>query len=229
VKVTSFAPDQNAVSIEIGSETVVISQDEHAQVHVNTSDGQHVILGVQEETHFKVLEYKGRKILIDRDELAESPREYQNLGTMVCFHKRYDFPNEISLNQRDFDSWDEMREHLFKKFDAVMVLPLYLMDHSGLQMQTEPFSCQWDSGQVGFIYVSRPEARAEVAGRFLTKNNMEKIKKILTDEVKAYSYYLSGEVYQYEIENGWESCSGILGLEETIADAKEQIDMGEKA
>ena len=37
--------------------------------------------------------------------------------------------------------------------DKYITLPLYLMDHSGLAMQTTSFNDPWDSGQVGWIYV----------------------------------------------------------------------------
>jgi len=38
-------------------------------------------------------------------------------------------------------------------------LPLYLYDHSGITISTGPFSCPFDSGQVGFIYCSLQKAR----------------------------------------------------------------------
>lgn len=41
------------------------------------------------------------------------------------------------------------------------MMPLYLMDHSGLAMQTESFHDPWDSGQVGWIYVSKEDALKE--------------------------------------------------------------------
>ena len=44
--------------------------------------------------------------------------------------------------------------------EKYLMLPLYLYDHSGLAMSTESFSgraphAEWDSGQVGWIYVSK--------------------------------------------------------------------------
>lgn len=34
-------------------------------------------------------DYKGYTIKIYHDEDAESPRDWDNLGEMVCFHRRY--------------------------------------------------------------------------------------------------------------------------------------------
>lgn len=38
--------------------------------------------------------------------------------------------------------------------EKVAMLPLFLYDHSGITMSTGPFHCPWDSGQVGFIYMT---------------------------------------------------------------------------
>lgn len=38
------------------------------------------------------------------------------------------------------------------------------MDHSGLAMQTTSFNDPWDSGQVGWIYVSKEDALKEFGG-----------------------------------------------------------------
>ena len=44
---------------------------------------------------------------------------------------------------------DAMLKVISEKY---ITLPLYLMDHSGLAMQTTSFNDPWDSGQVGWIY-----------------------------------------------------------------------------
>ena len=43
---------------------------------------------------------------------------------------------------------------LVEQMDGMVILPLYLYDHSGITMNTCGFSCPWDSGQVGWIYAS---------------------------------------------------------------------------
>ena len=73
---------------------------------------------------------------------------------MIAFHRRYDLGDKHSIKHEDYDGWDEMETALEKKFDAV-ILPLYLYDHSGITMNTTGFSCGWDSGQVGFICISK--------------------------------------------------------------------------
>ena len=182
------------------------------------------------------------KLIVERDDYPEDPRNWDNIGTMVCFHSRYDLgdkhhygsPAEFLLdllNNADLggiegaaredileagsgifsgifeevyhfwletkckqdvrdvldflkdeyegfsmvsigwflakENWDlfidciswlsprdiEVNElyDLVRATDKYVILPLYLYDHSGITISTGPFSCPWDSGQVGWI------------------------------------------------------------------------------
>src|SRR3990167_995153 len=88
------------------------------------------------------------RIELHQDELMESPRGWDNLGTMVCFHSRYRLGDS-----HNFESPKDFQEQITE--EAHVILPLYLYDHSGLAINTTGFHCPWDSGQVGFIYVSK--------------------------------------------------------------------------
>lgn len=79
--------------------------------------------------------------------------------------------------------------------------PLYLYDHSGLTISTTPFSCQWDSGQIGWVYVEVEKIRGD-------------IDDVIEGEVKIYDTFLRGEFYCYTLydgDNEIESCGGISG------------------
>ena len=150
------------------------------------------------------------KIYPDSD-LMESPREWDNLGTMVCSHSRYNLGDEQIVNGYVSDeSWDNF-----------IVLPLYLYDHSGISMSTGrnyPFNCPWDSGQVGYIYVSRDKVRKEYEWKYITKKRENQIKEYLNNEVKTYDQYLTGDVYGYNVEcekceEVLDSCWGFYGSE----------------
>ena len=98
-----------------------------------------------------------------------------------------------------------------------VILPLNLYDHSGLQMSADSLigkaqHAEWDSGQVGWIYVTASEIRAEYGS--VSAENVEKTRQKLLSEVQDYDYYLSGQCYGYRLyENGEEtdSCWGFLG------------------
>ena len=155
---------------------------------------------------------------IVRDEDPLNPRlDYDNLGKMICFHKRHNLGDEHNIDPSDFNGWDEMEEHLTKEHDAVIILPLYLYDHSGITIQTTPFSCPWDSGQVGFIYMDRTTILNEAPGnpKILTKAAKVWAAQCLLTEAQMYDQYLTGDVWGYVIEdsesNEVESCWGFYG------------------
>lgn len=152
-------------------------------------------------------------IRIEPDLDPESPRQWDNLGTMFCFHRRYRLGDEHGVRSDDFSGWDEM-ETQFRK-DYAVVLPLYLYDHSALTISTRPFSCPWDSGQIGFIVASRNKILAEYGGKRLTKKTLELVEQVLEGEVRTYDQYLTGDVWGYVIEdeegNHLDSCWGFYG------------------
>ena len=181
----------------------------------------------------------GYTLKIYRDEAPDSPRNWDNLGKMICFGKHglgdehdYRDPFELFLSlaeeilgdadeaEKRFNSsdWQEIAEFVENSGEYIM-LPLYLMNHSGLAMQTYPYSCPWDSGQVGWIYVDR----SRLPGEQMTT---EQATKYLEGEVKAYNQYLTGDVYGYVLERletcphckhvenvHVDSCWGLFGLE----------------
>jgi hypothetical protein len=95
----------------------------------------------------------------------------------------------------------------------MIALPVYLYDHSGLALSTAPFSCSWDSGQLGFIFCTKDQARQELGVKRLTAQHNEQIKTYLRNEVDVYSEYLSGSVYQYYNDEFSIGCGGFYGYD----------------
>ena len=161
------------------------------------------------------------------DECPESPREWDNLGTMICFHKRYNLGDNHDYKHNDYSGWDEMKKAIIKNENAGVILPLYLYDHSGITISTSPFSCPWDSGQIGFIFISKKKMLDEYGGKIVTKKLKERIEGYLEGEVETYDQYLRGEVYGFEVfENDKEihSCCGFYSEEEAIEDGMGYVD-----
>ena len=106
---------------------------------------------------------------------------------------------------------DAMLKVISEKY---ITLPLYLMDHSGLAMQTTSFNDPWDSGQVGWIYVSKEDVLKEFGGEKMTGAIRKKAEDLMRSEVAAYDSYLRGECYGFELyKNGelTDSCWGFMG------------------
>lgn len=200
------------------------------------------------------------KYRIEHDDWqGESPREWDNLGTMVCAHRRYNLGDEqlndlgcwlsgmldeLGIENTDNQGyytqyWEDFIHDLeFNDDDAIrrafelldkhiFRLPLYLYDHSGITMSASPFSCPWDSGQVGFIYVTKADVRKEWNKQRISKQLAQKVIDCLKSEVKTYDQYLTGDVWGYVIEDRHgehvDSCWGFYGYEYCEEEAKEQM------
>jgi hypothetical protein len=157
------------------------------------------------------------------DHFPSNPRtEWENMGTMVCFHNRYRLGDKHDYNSNDFDSWEGLEKQIIKDHDPAVILPIYMYDHSGITINTTGFSCGWDSGQIGFIYLSKEKARKEYGFKRLTAQIKDKLTKYLTGEVEIYDNYLTGEVYGFMIMEGEEvieSVSGYYGRESVEEEA----------
>ena len=129
-----------------------------------------------------------------------NPREeFDNLGSMVLYHRRYNIgdkweylPGHYKPSSQEFSGWGEMLKYFEKVHDLAVCLPVYMYEHSGIALDVEPFHCRWDSGQVGFIFVSKSKLRDEYNVKRLTKSIVEKAKSVLIAEVAKYNNYLQG-------------------------------------
>ncbi len=178
----------------------------------------------------ETIEYKGHKIKVYQDSDPLNPRkEFDNLGTMVCFHGRYDLGDEHSF-ENDGDLYKQIQE---REGDFIH-LPLYLYDHSGITMSTGPFSCPWDSGMVGIIFITKQKIREEYSVKRISANLLERVKTYLQGEVETYDDYLTGNVHGYVIEDPddskehdgiQDSCWGFYGdTDYMVSEAKGMID-----
>jgi hypothetical protein len=98
-----------------------------------------------------------------------------------------------------------------------VIAALYLYDHSVQSISMDTFigraqHAQWDSGQVGFIYVSHEDIAKEYGAA--TDENIEKAMRVMKAETETYDYYLRGSCYGFQLYLDGEevdSCWGFLG------------------
>jgi hypothetical protein len=168
------------------------------------------------------------QIEIIQDTDIQSPREEDdNIGTMVCFHDSV-LGDEHNYNHGDYNSWDEMEEDIIRNEKVGVILPLYVYDHSGLTMNTTGFNCPFDSGQVGFIFISKETIRNEFGVKYVTKKVRDQIEKQLVGEVETFDQYLTGDVYGFritdteedeEVDSSW----GFYGSDYCMEEAKRVV------
>ena len=174
-------------------------------------------------------------IEIIQDEHTDCPREWDNLGKMICFHSRYNLGDKHDYQFYDYNSYDEQRKDIEKKENSCVILPLYFYEHSGITISTSPFGCTYDSRQLGWVVVSKEKVRKEYGVKRINKELIEKVTNILENEVKTYDQYLTGDVYGYrvsevtECELGHEhkeevdSCWGYYGVEECMTEGESVV------
>lgn len=178
-------------------------------------------------------------ITVEQDDGIESPRDWDNLGTMTYWHRNYILGDIDGRKQYgDFGSQTEFwidlagiedtgQELNIEKvmelaYKRNVILPVYLFDHSGITMSTTPFSCQWDSGQIGFIHISLEKIRKEFDCKHVTKQMRERIEGYLQGEIETYDNFITGNVHYFSIvrkdEDGEEvdvdACGGFFGNDE---------------
>lgn len=207
------------------------------------------------------------KLRIEQDIDVSDPRkEFDHIGTMVYWHRRYNLgdvdglkeygTSEMFLKLLASDYVDDVSEMSMDEVwkiidDWFVILPLALLDHSGLHMWvgSGPHACDcggWDSGQVGWIYCSLGKAQEEwtsapkdhrwnakvhwSGGEVITLR--EAIERNLKAEVEEYDMFLTGDVWGYVIEdedgNHMESCWGFYGHKYAEEQGKEMLEHCQK-
>lgn len=162
------------------------------------------------------------EIKILPDASATSPREWENGSLFFGWHKRKNIGDDKPHAFRDsqaFDGWDDVERAIREEYDPIALFPVYMLDHSGVAFSIDGFSCPWDSGQVGFIFVPRSMAdhwSADVAV----------IEKGLRAELDAYQTWANGWCVGYVVEEDGEeldSCWGFYSEEDARTQAEASV------
>jgi len=147
-----------------------------------------------------ISEDKILRITIGYDSDADDPRDWSNIGHMICWNNRY------KLGDKHTYCHPEELENLFAKMkedgEEVLISPLYIYDHSGISIYMEEPAFDyggWDTSRVGYFYILKkdvfenyPEATEE--------SWKELAQTVLKGELEEYDLYIRGEVYGLLIE-----------------------------
>ncbi len=170
----------------------------------------------------ETITYKNFIINIEYDEHASDLREWDNLGIIATWHRNY--------RLGDVQPKESLSEWLAAQGKGVYS-PVYMYEHGGICIKTTPFSCRWDSEQLGVIFISDEKIKKEYGKKRISKKFKAKIESYLEDEIKTYNQYIMGEVYRYSVldseDNILDSCSGYYELKDAIHEAKSFCDYQE--
>jgi len=159
--------------------------------------------------------YFSRDYLLGDKRVADSVEDY--------ILKNCDEVND-AYYEEGMDCYDvddvEANEFIREKFEELYYhRPVYAYIHGGVTISVGSFSCPWDSGQSGFIYMSKKAVEdifkyyGSPDSKFKTPEDV--FNHISQGEVEEFDKYLTGQVYRYVLrdEDGEvvDSCSGFLG------------------
>lgn len=144
-----------------------------------------------------------------------NPRDWDNVATLVCWHKCYTLGDE----QPTQDPQEWLAEYQAANPGA-LILPLFMYEHSGISLSLQPFGCRWDSGQVGWAVVTAETIAKEWPDSPTPEARQEKALACARAEVEEYSAYVNGDCYGYQVidQDGevLESCGGYFDQKEAL-------------
>lgn len=148
------------------------------------------------------------EVRLDEDASHDDPRQWDNVGTMLTWTRNYESPDSNGFDTPDdFTDWWVAEGHAAD--ESATLLPVYMLDHSGVSYSTSDYNDRWDSGQVGWIY-----ATAEQAESFFVVD----VAEALRAEVETYSRWAAGDVYLWVLVRDV-TCECCKNVEERIIEA----------
>lgn len=120
------------------------------------------------------------------------------------------------------------REYRTSLANNIVILPLKLLAHSGMEISCTDFDDLFDSGHVGWIYMTMGKA-AEEWPTVVSSDELRKTAEgCMRAEVEEYNLYLSGQVYSAFVLDSTgrylDSCGGLFGADRAVEWAKVAID-----
>lgn len=170
-----------------------------------------------------------------RENAFDSLRIVKNYGEerLQALYKSYLTGREDWGDVEDYNEWRdaeeiagaiaqcaEAPEFLARKG---VLLTVYRFEHSVVAYSTSSFNDPWDSGAVGFIWVSDDDIAREYGDA--SEASRAKARRVLEGEVGEYSAWANGECYAVTLSKDdvvIESCGGYLG-DEGLADGIDEM------
>ena len=168
------------------------------------------------------------KLVIKQDSFYENPfTDWDCMPMLFSSHRDYNWGDQSVMAEGGYNSLTEEFEARVK--DVAASIPVYLYRHSGDTVSSKPFSCPWDSGQLGYLYFTKEQAREMYSIKRISAKKKAQLEESLRRHVKLLDYYVTGQVYGFEVQDQdgehIDSCWGFYGEDiEGIAEHLSQDD-----
>lgn len=172
----------------------------------------------------KLKDDSGKEYLltIEQDDYVENPREWDNVSTIWTWTKNYKIGDDHDLSDSMWDALADLcvknniltleeieEKDLFEnrlglalqESENVAFRWISAYEHSGITISTSigsyPYNDRWDSGIIGFGFVTKEQHEKQCGER---KDWKRDALKIIDSEVETVDQWLRGECYQYTLE-----------------------------
>jgi len=167
-----------------------------------------------EDNLFKVLSFTGN-YSIGHTHGYEKNNRFEMIAQLVSEYDQaaYDRWESSDQNPSDYDK-------ILVKFDKYYIhKPVYVYEHSGITISTQPFSCQWDSGTLGIAICAKDEYIKAYGFPRLTAKRTADAMAHLDSQVQYFDDLIQGNVYGFTVELDdvcQDSCWGFVGNNSSV-------------
>lgn len=154
------------------------------------------------------------------DEMPDSPRNWDNIGTFYTWENRYSSPdgngygsmtefiesiigeNMVEKLKGKNTNITSLFEDICDKFDkkGYILYPVSRYEH-GMVRYYIGDSEGWDTGVVGVIFAEKEKIYKEFGVKKISKKIREKVEKVFEDELEIYTNFANGDVYRISVED----------------------------
>jgi hypothetical protein len=122
-------------------------------------------------------------------------------------------------DERELEILEEMARERYE------ILPVYKYEHSGVALSTTPFRSSWDSGQIGWVFVSHEQIKENYAEEEIDEDLRETARELMKSNIDVFSTWVAGEAVGFKVEDPEEgitvdSCWGFYDREYAMERAK---------
>lgn len=171
---------------------------------------------------------KNLELRILPDEMNEDPRTNMDfLGLYWIFGKYSNNSDPHTIDPTNFTGFGAMEDWVRKDRSLAWVSPLYCYEHSGSTVSLSPFSCIWDSGQLGFVACTRAQVFGTWGWKRITAKRRKVIDEAMRAEFETFKAWWEGEVYGWVIVDGdttVDSCWGYYGKKYAEEDGNQELE-----
>ena len=154
------------------------------------------------------------------DQFVENPCDEWFMGTYDFFGRRQHLGTNPDSKyyegvRKKYGSREEYERELKQIVrKGGVVLPVFAYEHGGIALKTTEFSCPWDSGQIGYAYITTEQIASKLGFKKGAKGRKKAAETLLKGEIQTLSSWANGEIYGFTLEEGDELVESIGGFYE---------------